>query len=176
MICSVENCTRTASCKGLCPPHYVRLRTTGSTQPSRPIGTRNLQPKICTVAGCDRKTNARGLCGTHYGRWQAHGTPQPDIPVNSPTNTWRIDYRGYRVRHKLGTNKNEYEHRLVMEQKLGRALSDLESVHHKNGDRADNRIENLELWTKSHPSGQRVEDKVQWAKELLAMYEPESLA
>jgi hypothetical protein len=58
-----------------------------------------------------------------------------------------------------------------MGEHIGRPLTKEESVHHMNGDRTDNRIENLELWSKSQPPGQRVEDKIQWAREILALYE-----
>lgn len=66
--------------------------------------------------------------------------------------------------------KQVYEHRLVMEEMIGRPLFVHETVHHKNGNRLDNAPDNLELWSSVQPRGQRVEDKIAWAKKLLTDY------
>lgn len=62
------------------------------------------------------------------------------------------------------------EHVLIMSQYLGRPLNKGETVHHKNGIRDDNRIENLELWDHVHPKGQRVEDKIKFYIEYLELH------
>jgi len=75
--------------------------------------------------------------------------------------------------HPRGLRNNGFvfEHIVVMERILGRYLMPGETVHHRNGVRTDNRIENLELWVKAQPSGCRVEDAIAWAREVLARYE-----
>lgn len=59
---------------------------------------------------------------------------------------------------------------------MGRPLLAHENVHHVNGNKHDNRPHNLELWSSSQPPGQRVNDKVVWAVELLALYAPHLIA
>lgn len=136
---------------------------------------------MCQADDCEKKTPRGGrYCPMHYWRLRKHGSLDlPERPTKPPTR-WVTKW-GYRhvylPSHPMANSAGAvYEHRLVMAEHLGRNLLPSESVHHVNGDRLDNRIENLELWSKAQPAGQRVDQKVEWAVELLRLYAPDLLA
>lgn len=158
----------------ICPYHAK-----SSQYCSRRCSSRGRATEWCQEEECDRPHHANGYCEMHEARIRRNGTlellsPRPELGDRKSDSQGYI--RVYLPDHPNALASRVGEHVLVMSEFLNRSLIKGEEVHHKNGVRDDNEIENLELWTKSHPAGQRVSDKIAWAKELLALYEPDALS
>ena len=140
--------------RALCALHYKRELNLG---------------RFCTVERCDRPLFTAGLCRGHY-RQRRDGLPLTPIAARREPGTGSINRLGYKE-ITVAPNVRKLEHRVVMERLLGRVLKPTEHVHHRNGDRLDNRPENLELWTVGQPNGQRVRDVLNWlARDYPALF------
>lgn len=130
-------------------------------QPGRTPHNKSID-RVCSVADCSGAFKCKGFCEKHYQRFRKTGDPLKTI--GKPSEDWGKPYLdshdGY-MRITVNGRRLK-EHRYVMEQHLGRELLPYENVHHINGIRDDNRIENLELWVTPQTPGQRVEDLVQF--------------
>lgn len=148
--CKVEGCELSAKSRQDLCSHHARMKRLYGTE----AGTFRTHKK-CVVCGSDATYGPKSSdhCGEHYVDF-----------VKGEVVAGRI--KGRRGRNGYETvsifKKNYSVHRIVMEDLMGRPLHPYEEVHHINGVRDDNRPENLELWVKSQPAGQRVADLVAW--------------
>lgn len=169
MKCREHGCDAEVFCRGYCSTHYQQKMRSGELQ--------RLPKKVkdvCSVEGCNSPVHAQGLCGKHYQRLRKYGTLERPSGWRAPNGSGFVNSHGYRV-VTMPDGVQKLEHRVIMEEYLGRPLSPDETVHHLDGDRLNNNVENLELWSSRHPKGQRIEDKIEFCVSFLSQYAPELL-
>ena len=92
----------------------------------------------------------------HYNRKQRFCTKSCADKAQT-SEEWGTDQHGYKIRNRVndaGKRGYVFQHREVMEEHIGRKLFPHETVHHKDGNRANNELSNLELWSSRHGKGQ----------------------
>jgi hypothetical protein len=170
--CSIEGCVDLIKARGFCQLHYWRWKRTGDPLAKLTDGKFESKHGACKAAGCNAPRLHEGYCRAHYYRFWKYGSATGGRPSPNRKRGEGTKNNGYHFTSVLvnGVQRQIGTHRLVMEKKLGRKLRANENVHHVNGIRDDNRQENLELWVRTQPCGQRPGDLVAWARGIIKQY------
>lgn len=155
MICSVSSCSRARYCKGYCEPHYRRVKDHGDPLADVPIGDlQKKPPQLCVCVICSaefvRTKHSTGRYCSRRCAWEGRGGAAFSAAISRGSVQKRGDaLRGRGEGRTYRKLNGRHEHRVVAEQKLGRALLPGEIVHHIDGDKLNNHPDNLEVMTQA---------------------------
>lgn len=162
-VCIVKGCKGRPKGRGLCNKHLL-LHRAGQLDIDTPsVGFRKSTVRHasrCIVKGCSRRPSNRSMCTTHAQQRIVGILDEQGNRLREPRNPgarrrpegWRkVDAQGYVLvvapedHPRARADGTILEHRLVVEGVLDRHLEEWEVVHHRDGERTNNNIENLQL-------------------------------
>lgn len=174
--CYIPGCARRPKGNGLCPVHWLRQKKGLPLEAPLRRKEPNGVTVTCLLADCAKRATSKGMCAGHAEQRRRGILDDAGNKLREPQRGGRpkkkdkwIGQRGYVLVQAPPDHPNArqdgsiLEHRLVVERAISRPLTTWEIVHHDNGARGDNRIENLILLdgrarsgTEAHPPGHKV--------------------
>lgn len=145
--CIIEGCEKNRYGNGYCRPHWY-----GNKQYGDPLAVREYLKGggtgKCSIEECHRLVRAKRFCTKHLDRFTKYGSPY--ITKYATPGSGHINKRGYKIIRCDG--KAGFEHKFIVEQKLGRSLTNNEDIHHLDGNKLNNHLNNLIVLSKSDHS------------------------
>jgi len=150
--CNVEGCDEKQRRYGYCNKHSVRYKKHGDPLIVKKPNYKNRKKttkkiRLCSLDGCNKIHCALGYCQKHYYRYKKHG--DPNFTLFNKNGSGYVDGNIryiYKPNHPNSfKNGRIQEHVYIMSENINRPINKDEKVIHKNGDKLDNRLENLEL-------------------------------
>jgi len=148
--CKVEGCNEPVKARGYCSRHTYQFYKHGKIISA---GKMKDPSRKCSVPGCNRKHKANGYCEAHNQQFKKYSriTSQEIVGRNgkSYAGSKGSSYILIMKKDHPMANKRGYVRRshLAWEKHTGHIVTPPEVIHHKNGNKHDDRCENLELFS-----------------------------
>ena len=168
--CSIDRCENNVYSRNMCIKHYQKWKKYGDANSPRPVKNKKGKLFYCLFCGkqfyrcpSEVKKGSYKYCSSQCG-YEDHRGKEKEIK-SLEEKKWYINKKGYL--QTTVRRKRVLYHRWVMENYLNRPLKATEKVHHIDGNKLNNSIDNLVLMTDQIHSKTHKEIMIEYAKVLM---------